>query len=308
MNGKNRNFMSMINLLSHCALCPRECNVDRLSGKPGFCGAVGNNVRIARAGLHKWEEPCISGTNGSGTVFFSHCSLKCVYCQNMIVSRGEVGTEVSVSRLAEIFLSLQNENAHNINLVTPTHYIPQIIDAVALSRKQGLIIPIVYNTSGYELVSSIKLLAGTVDIYLTDFKYMSEEYSHKYSGANNYSQFAKSALDEMVKQIGIAKFDENDIMQRGVIVRHLALPGLSVDSRTIIRYLYNKYGNDIILSLMNQYTPNKHVINYPELSLPLEPGEYERLVNFTGKIGVTLGFIQEGGTVSESFVPDFDFK
>lgn len=295
----------MIERLEACRLCPRECGVDRLHGQVGFCKAT-DGIRIARAALHYWEEPCISGEKGSGTVFFSHCTLKCVFCQNHEISTSGRGKVVSVERLATIFLELQEKGANNINLVTPTHYVPQIIMALQIAKNKGLTLPIVYNSSGYEKVETLKALEGYVDIYLPDFKYFKEKYAKKYSFAPEYFEFAKKALDEMVRQIGEPKFDENGIMLKGVIVRHLMLPGLLFDSKKIVDYLYNTYGNRIYISLMNQYTPLEQVKDYPELNRVLSPSHYDYLVDYAVDLGVENGYIQEGETNKESFIPPFN--
>lgn len=295
----------MIERLETCKLCPRECGADRLHGQVGFCRAT-DGIRIARAALHYWEEPCISGEKGSGTVFFSHCTLKCVFCQNHEISTSGRGKVVSIERLATIFLELQEKGANNINLVTPTHYVPQIIMAIEMARKKGLILPIVYNSSGYEKVETLKALEGYVDIYLPDFKYFKEKYAKKYSFAPEYTEFAKQALDEMVRQVGEPKFDENGMMLKGVIVRHLMLPGLLFDSKKIVEYLYNTYGNRIYISLMNQYTPLEQVKAYPELNRVLSSSHYDYLVDYALDLGVENGYIQEGETNKESFIPPFN--
>lgn len=295
----------MDELLKNCMLCPRNCGVDRTGGRRGVCGA-GEHVKAARAALHFWEEPCISGDRGSGTVFFSYCGLQCVYCQNRAISRGKAGKEISAERLAEIFLELQHKGAHNINLVTPTHYIPQIAAAVEQAKKQGLLLPIVYNTSGYEKAESIALLRGVIDIYLTDFKYMDEGLSGRYSGAPDYAKWAKKALKEMAEQAGEAVFDGDGMMQKGVIVRHLLLPGCLSDSKNVVRYLFETYGNRIFYSLMNQYTPIDGSDSYPELRRRVMDEEYEALIDFAVDLGVENGFMQQGGTAEESFIPPFD--
>lgn len=291
--------------LSDCTLCPRNCHVDRASGKKGVCGQTAV-LRVARASLHHWEEPCLSGERGSGTVFFSGCSLGCVYCQNHEISKGQAGKEISVPRLAEIFIELQEKGAHNINLVTPGHFLPQIIEAVQAAKTGGLRLPVIYNSSGYEKAELLRRLEGTVDIYLPDFKYFSADIAGKYSNATDYAETAKAALAEMVRQTGKSAFDAEGIMQRGVIVRHLLLPGCLEDSKRVLRYLYEAYGNVIYVSIMNQYTPMKHLKDYPELSRKITEKEYEEAVDFAISIGVENGFIQEGDTASESFIPPFD--
>lgn len=293
--------------LKNCTLCPRSCKADRFSGQSGFCGAD-DKLYLARAALHFWEEPCISGERGSGTVFFSGCNLRCVYCQNSDISRMDAKKEVTVERLAEIFMELQGKGALNINLVTPTHYIPQIITALALAKQQGLTLPVVYNTSGYESVEALKMLEGYVQVYLPDFKYMSRELAKRYSGAEDYPDRAKEALEEMVRQVGTPEFSEDGIIQKGVIVRHLVLPNHTDDSKKVIEYLHDRYGDDIFISIMNQYTPLRQVEKFPELNRKITEPEYDEVVDFAIALGVEHGFIQEGETQSESFIPAFDFE
>lgn len=288
-----------------CTLCPRECHVDRTAGKKGYCRAT-DELAVARAALHMWEEPCISGEEGSGTVFFSGCPLGCIYCQNHNISRGLAGKAITTERLAEIFLELQGKGANNINLVTPSHYVPQITEALDISRRKGLTIPIVYNCSGYEKVETLKLLEGYVDIYLPDLKYISYEPAAKYSNCRDYFPVAAKAIEEMVRQAEEAKFDERGIMQKGVIVRHLALPGYLEDSKRIIKYLYETYGNRIYISIMNQYTPIIMSDVYPELNRRITEEEYKELVDYAVELGVENGFIQEGETALESFIPEFN--
>ena len=292
-----------MNYYKNCTLCPRGCGVDR-SEKRGYCGES-NKLRAAKAYLHMWEEPCISGTRGSGTVFFTGCNLGCVYCQNGEISSGGAGYEIDVIRLGQIFLELQDKGAHNINLVTPTHFAEHIIRAVDFTRGK-LNIPIVYNCGGYENVETLKRLDGYVDIYLTDFKYMSPEIARRYSAAPDYPEIAKAALDEMVKQTVRCLFDADGIMKRGVIVRHLVLPSHADDSREIIRYLHSRYGDDIYMSIMNQYTPVGDLTKYPELQGRVSDKEYDEIIDFAAGLGVTNAFVQEGGTVSESFIPSWD--
>ena len=296
----------MDNRLELCALCPRECNVNRLNGEKGICGVSGDGIQGARAALHMWEEPCISGENGSGTVFFSGCPLRCVYCQNYHIANASVGSTISRERLVEIFLELQQKNAENINLVTPTHYTPEIVWVVKAAKEKGLILPIVYNCSGYEKVETLKTLEGIVDIYLTDFKYMDNAVAKRYSRAEDYPEIAKAALEEMVRQCKGAEFDERDMMKRGVIVRHLLLPGQMQNAKDVVRYVYETYGDRVFLSLMNQYTPLPQVEAYPEINRCVTEEEYDELVDFAIELGVENGFIQEGETAKESFIPAFD--
>lgn len=294
-------------VLDSCKLCPRNCGVNRLSGKRGFCGA-GEKIRVARAALHYWEEPCISGDIGSGTVFFSYCTLKCVFCQNYNISQCSWGKEITTDRLSEIFIELQEKGALNINLVTPTHYVPQIIEAIKIAKIKGLNLPIIYNSSGYEKVETIRLLKGYIDVYLPDMKYFETKYSIKYSRAKDYFSYASEAINEMVNQVGEVKFDDNGIIQRGVIIRHLMLPGLLFDSKKIIDYIYNTYGDKVYISIMNQYTPLEHVKEYPELNKPLNQKHYESLIDYALNLGVKNGFVQEEGTDKESFIPLFNFE
>lgn len=292
-------------MYSSCSLCPRNCQVNRTSGQVGYCGMTAT-IQVARAALHMWEEPCISGTNGSGTVFFTGCNLKCVFCQNHAIAIGSKGKAIAPEQLAELFLMLQEKGAHNINLVTPSHYIPGIARALDIAKIRGLTLPIVYNTSGYDSAKALGLLDGLIDIYLPDFKYVSGELSKRYSHAPDYFEIAKLSLAEMFRQVGRPLFD-NDLMKKGIIVRHLLLPGCVEDSKAVIRYLYETYGEHIFISIMNQYTPLPHVAAYPELNRKVTQAEYDELVDFAIDLGVEQGFIQEGDTAQESFIPEFDF-
>ena len=262
------------------------------------------DIFLARAALHMWEEPCISGKEGSGTVFFSGCSMKCVFCQNRDIAIGDIGKKITVERLAEIFLELQQQGANNINLVTPTHYIPAIIEALRLAKGNGLVLPIVYNTSGYEKVESLRLLDGLVDIYLPDMKYYSAELSMRYSNAGDYFEVASLALAEMVRQTGAPLF-EKDLMKRGVIVRHMILPGNTRDSKKILDYLLQTYGNQIYISLMSQYTPMQQMKGFEEIQRRVTRREYEKVVNYAVDCGLENGFFQEGNCAKDSFIPDF---
>lgn len=292
-------------LLKNCTLCPRSCNVDRTNGHRGYC-KVTDELVVARAALHMWEEPCISGEKGSGTVFFSGCSMGCVFCQNHNIAKGLTGKKITIQRLAEIFIELQKKGANNINLVTPSHYVPQIVEAISIGRRNGLKLPIVYNCSGYEKIDTLKLLDGYVDVYLPDLKYMDDKPAKKYSNAPDYFVFASEAIKEMVRQVGKPRFDSNGIMIKGVIVRHLTLPGYLKDSKNIIKYLYKTYGNSIFISIMNQYTPLSHAEKYPELNRKITEEEYNELIDFAVEIGVENGYIQEGETALESFIPEFN--
>lgn len=291
--------------MKRCTLCPRNCNVDREAGERGVCGVTGEGILGARAALHMWEEPCISGECGSGTVFFSGCSLRCIYCQNYEIAHAETGKRITVERLSEIFLELAKKGAHNINLVTPTHYTPEIIRAVLRARACGLTLPIIYNCSGYEKVETLKMLEGIVDIYLTDFKYMEPDLAAKFSKAPDYPTIAKEALKEMVRQTGAPVFDENDLMKKGVIVRHLLLPNHLKNAKAVVQYVYEIYGDQVYLSLMNQYTPLPQVRHIPELNRKVTDREYEKLLDYAIDLGVEQAFIQEGETAEESFIPSF---
>lgn len=315
---------------SPCNLCPRECGADRDAGEKGYCRAD-SSIYVARAALHYWEEPCISGKGGSGTVFFSGCNLRCVYCQNHEIALGGAGKPVTVERLAEIFLELQDKGAENINLVTPDHYVTAVAKAVRQAKEQGLFLPIVYNGSGYEKPEAIRSLAGIVDIFLTDFKYMDASLAEKFSHAPDYPERAKRALYEMVyiiqnrpfdmdapgQTVDITSdfkhpalcFDDNGMLRRGVIVRHLLLPGHKKNAKDVIRYVYETYGDSVILSIMNQYTPVCGIAertDCKELYRKVTRREYEAVVEYAIGLGVKNALIQEGDTAKESFVPAFD--
>ncbi len=345
-------------MLTSCTLCPRNCKINRSAGETGYCGQT-SAIKAARAALHFWEEPVLSGNRGSGAVFFSGCNLRCVFCQNYNIALGDVGREISEDRLAEIFFELKEKGAHNINLVTGTPFIPQIVKALEKAKERDLDIPVIFNCGGYESVSSIKMLDGLVDIYLPDMKYYSSELSSKYSAAPDYFERACEAIAEMYRQVGPARFttdskrgqtceniadsgfvkrqsseirknsdSENGqsseifdysgetLMTRGMIVRHLILPGQTKDSKKILRYLYETYGDSIYISIMNQYTPMAHITDpdsplysrFPELTRKVTQDEYDRVVSFALKLGIEKAFIQEGDTAEESFIPAFDYE
>lgn len=291
-----------------CMLCPRQCRADRTRGR-GYCGER-EGVSVARASLHMWEEPCISGKNGSGTVFFSGCPLRCVYCQNRKIALGGRGRTLTTAQLSALFLLLQDKGAENINLVTPTHFTPQIAEALNMSKTAGLTVPIVYNTSGYEQLAALRMMDGLVDIYLPDLKYYSKEPAERYSGAPDYFEYASRAIAEMVRQAGAPVFesrsDGEKMMKRGVIVRHMVMPGHVRDSRQVIKYLSDTYGKDIYISIMNQYTPPSDLEGYPEISRRVTRREYEKVVDYAISLGVENAFVQEGKTAEESFIPDFE--
>lgn len=293
--------------LKDCTLCPRECHVNRTSGQLGYC-RMPAAVMAARAALHMWEEPCLSGKKGSGAVFFSGCTLRCIFCQNHEIADGNCGKEISVSRLSEIFLELQGKGAANINLVTAGHFLPQVIQALELAKNRGLTLPIVYNSSGYERVESIRTLAPYVDVWLPDFKYMDSELAKNLSHAADYPSIAKAALQEMVALSKPAVFDEEGYMQSGVIVRHLILPGHTKDSKAVLKYLHDTYGDKILISIMNQYTPLEQVKDMPPLNRRVTKREYQRVLDYAWEIGIEQGFFQDGETAKESFIPMFDYE
>lgn len=297
---------NIMKLLEGCKLCPRQCGVNRENGMLGYCGVTAE-VTIARAALHMWEEPCISGRNGSGTVFFSGCPMKCVFCQNTQIAIGTAGIKISIERLAEIFLELQKKGAHNINLVTPTHYVPQIVEALRLAKHNGLNIPIVYNTGSYEKVETLRLLEGLVDVWLPDCKYFDKELAARYSNAADYFEVANTAITEMVRQAGDPVFKDG-LMKRGVIVRHMILPGQTRDSKRVIEELYRQYGDRIYISIMNQYTPLSQMEKFPEINRKVTKREYDKVVDYAISINVEKAFIQDGETAKESFIPDFDSR
>lgn len=285
-----------------CNLCPRKCNINR-NKNVGFCG-VSNTVKIARAGLHFWEEPIISGESGSGTIFFSGCNLKCVYCQNYEISKQAFGKEISVERLAEIFKELENKGANNINLVTPSHYVTQIIEALKIYKPK---VPIVYNTSGYDSVEEIKMLEGWVDVYLTDLKYYSKELSKKYSSAENYFEVATKAILEMVKQQP-KNIYENGLLKKGVIIRHLVLPNNYKDSFEVLNWIKINLGENVLVSIMGQYTPYYNAKNFEEINRKLKPIEYKLVLNHFQKIGLKNGFMQSLDSADESYIPPFNLE
>lgn len=296
----------MNELYNACTLCPRKCHINR-NLITGICNNT-SSIKVARSALHYFEEPSISGSNGSGTIFFSGCNLKCCYCQNKEISTNNFGINISIKRLSELMLDLQSKKANNINLVTPTHFVPSIIEAIKLARENGLSIPIVYNTSGYESVDTIKLLDGYVDIYLTDFKYFDDKLGEDLSKVKNYFEVASTALDEMYKQVSKNKFSNNGLITKGIIVRCLVLPTKGNDTKKIINYLYQKYQDNIYLSIMNQYTPVTTNTSFPFLNSKVSEEEYDDIINYALDLGVKNAYIQEGDTSDESFIPPFDLE
>lgn len=297
--------MKNMNKYENCLLCPRKCGINRSTGQTGVCG-VSSEIKVARAALHYWEEPCISGKRGSGAVFFSGCSLHCVFCQNREISDGKAGKVISKERLSDIFIELAGKGANNINLVTPGQYIPDIVWAVNDAKSRGMKLPIIYNTSGYENVTELKLLEGIVDVYLPDFKYMDSTLSAMYSRAKDYPSVAKQALSEMVRQQPDVVIDDaTGLIQKGVIVRQLLLPGHVNDAKAVLKYLYDTYHDHVYISMMSQFTPIA-LKDYPEINRTVTRREYERLVDYALEIGITNAFIQEGDVAKDSFIPAFD--
>ncbi len=293
-----------------CKLCPRECNVTRTKEDMGYC-KEGSVLRVARAALHAWEEPCICKGAGSGTVFFSGCPLQCVFCQNGSIAGANAaapfGKEISKERLTEIFFELQEKGACNINLVTPTHFVPQIIPALRDARKNGLSIPVVYNTGGYEKPETIRALDGLVDIYLPDLKYVSSRLSARYSNAPDYFSWASASIAEMFRQTGTFAYDpETSLLTKGVIVRHMMLPRHLADSERVLDYLFSTYENRILYSIMSQYTPVRFFDDMPELNRRVSHKEYNALIQYSLALGIENGFFQEGAAAAESFIPAFD--
>lgn len=291
--------------MKDCTLCPRNCHADRMAGRTGYCGMT-DKIYAARAALHMWEEPCISGCKGSGAVFFTGCGLRCCFCQNRDIAIGKDGCEIDVKRLAEIFLELQDKGAANINLVTGAHYVPQITAALDIAGEQGMGLPVVYNSSGYEKVETLKLLEGYVDVYLPDYKYADPLLAQQFSHAADYPEIVGNALAEMMRQTGPVVFDEEGYIKKGTIVRHLILPGHTRNSIQVLKYLQRAFGTQIYISIMNQYTPLPQVADIEALNRTVTPEEYDRVLRFAERIGIERGFRQEGTTASESFIPEFD--
>lgn len=297
----------MKEILSKCTVCPHSCKVDRYKHSNGFCKASAN-VKIALASVHNFEEPCISGVKGSGTVFFSNCNLRCVYCQNYKISQDGYGREVTVEELSAIFLKQQNKGVHNINLVSPTIYVPQIIEALKLAKSEGLMIPVVYNSSGYESVETIKSLNGYVDVYLPDFKYIDDAVAFKYSGVKNYSSIVKESILEMYKQVGAPVLDDDGIIKRGLVIRHLILPNNVENSKGVIKWINNNIGKDVYLSIMAQYFPTHKAHNFQELNRKINKDEYKKIEDYLYGLDIENGYIQELGEHEEEYVPNFDLS
>lgn len=294
-------------MLENCMICPHKCGVNRLEGNKGRC-KCDDKLKIALASLHMFEEPCISGENGSGTVFFSNCNLNCIYCQNYEISNLGKGREITIEHLAEIFLKQQEKNAHNINLVTPTMYVYQIIEAIKIAKSKGFNIPIIYNSNGYENIETIKLLNGYIDVYLPDLKYYTNELSKKYSKVDNYFETATKAIKEMYNQVGQAKFDENGLIKKGVIIRHLVLPNHIQNTKNILKWISDNMPDDIYVSVMAQYFPTYKAKDDDLINRKLNKKEYNEVLNYLYSLDLENGYIQELGLHEEEYVPNFDFS
>lgn len=294
----------MLEQLAKCEICPFRCKVNRLSGQVGRCGC-GDKIRVAKYQLHYFEEPCISGKSGSGTVFFSNCNFKCIFCQNYKISQEGKGNEVTIEELANIFLKLQQEGANNINLVTPTMYAYQIIEAIKLARMNGLNLPIIYNSNGYENVETLRDLRGYVDVYLPDLKYYADELAIKYSKAPNYFKIATKAILEMINQVGGPEFDENGMIKKGVIIRHLVLPGHIQNSKHILKWLKENVEGNAYVSVMAQYFPTYKAKEDEYLNRKLTRKEYSEIEQYLYLLDIQNGYMQELGKHEEEYVPDF---
>ncbi len=295
----------MLELLKKCNLCPHKCDINRTEGKIGRCKAT-NNIKVALYSVHNFEEPCISGKRGSGTIFFSNCNLNCIYCQNYEISQLGKGKEISIKELSEIFIEQQKRNVENINLVTPTSYVPQIIEAIKVAREKGLNIPIVYNTNGYENVETIKMLDGYVDVYLPDLKYYYNDIAKKYSKIDNYFETATRAIKEMEKQVGKCIIDKNGIMKKGIIVRHLVLPNHIENSKKILKWIKENMKRTTYVSIMAQYFPTYKAKESLELNRKLTEQEWKEIEEYIEELEIENGFIQELGEHEEEYVPKWE--
>ena len=291
--------------LEKCKICPHNCGVNRLNGNIGRCKSNGN-IKLAMASIHNFEEPCISGENGSGTVFFSNCNMNCVFCQNYKISQQGLGREISIEELAEIFIDEQNKKAENINVVTPTMYVYHIIEAIKIAKNKGLKIPIVYNSNGYENVETIKKLDEYIDIYLPDLKYYDDDLAFKYSGVKNYFENATSAIKEMYNQVGSPVLDENGMMKKGLIIRHLVLPNNLQNSKDVLKWINDNIDKKVFVSVMAQYFPTNKAKDFPEINRKLTKEEYEEIENYLYSLDLDNGYIQELGEHEEEYVPDFE--
>lgn len=293
-------------MLQQCKLCPHNCKVNRINGEIGRC-KCNNKIKIALASLHKFEEPCISGTNGSGTIFFSNCNLNCMYCQNFEISHLGKGKEITIEELAEILINQQNKGAHNINLVTPTMYVIQIIEAIKIAKENGLNIPIVYNTNGYENIETIKILKGYIDVYLPDLKYYSNVLSKKYSNVDNYFENATKAIKQMYNQVGAPEFDENGIIKKGLIIRHLILPNYTQNTKNILKWIKENMPEDVYVSIMSQYFPTYKAVKDDKLNRKLSKKEYKIIEDYLYLLDLKNGYLQdfEENDNEEKYVPEF---
>ena len=296
----------MIKQLDKCEICPRKCEVNRNNNQIGWCKST-DRVKIGLYSIHNFEEPCISGDKGSGTVFFSNCTMNCIFCQNYEISQLGKGKEISIEELANIFIKQQEKGVHNINLVTPTSYVYQIIEAIKIAKAKGLNIPIVYNTNGYENIETIKALNGYVDVYLPDLKYAEEKLAIEYSGAKNYFEIATKAIKEMIKQVGNIKLNEDGIIQKGFIIRHLVLPNHIENSKKVLLWIKQNLPNDIYVSIMAQYFPTYKAKENQKLNRKLTKKEWEQIEKYVEEIDIENGFIQELGDHEEEYVPKWEF-
>ena len=294
-----------VKILEKCELCPHKCKVNRIKGEIGRCKA-GKDIKIALADLHFYEEPCISGENGSGTIFFSGCNLNCKFCQNYKISQNIYGKQIEIEELAEEFLKLQNRKANNINLVTAFMYVPQIIKAIEIAKKRGLIIPIIYNSSGYESIETLKLLEGYIDVYLPDLKYYYNDLAKEVSNINNYFDVATEAIKEMYKQVGPPKFDENGMIKKGLMVRHLILPNYLENSKKVLEWLKLNLDNEVFINIMAQYFPSYKALETKDLNRKLTESEYKEIENFVFELNIQNGYMQDLEENEEQYVPEFN--
>ena len=296
----------MIEQLEKCKICPHECKINRNKNEIGRCKGT-DKIKIALYSMHKFEEPCISGKNGSGTVFFSNCNMNCLYCQNYEISQLGRGKEITIEELAKIFLMQEEKGVENINLVTPTIYVIQIIEAIKIARKNGLKIPIIYNTNSYEKVETLKLLEGYIDIYLPDLKYGDNDLGFKFSKINSYFKIATNAIKEMVRQVGTPKFDDNGMIKKGVIIRHLVLPNQIENSKMVLKWIKENLPKDIYVSIMAQYFPTYKAKNVESLNRKLSQNEWNEIENYIEKLEIENGYIQELGEHEEEYVPKWEY-
>lgn len=294
----------MLEILKDCTVCPHNCRINRIDGQVGRCKSK-DTVKIALYSTHNFEEPCISGKKGSGTVFFSNCNLNCVFCQNYEISQQGIGKEITIHELAEIFIKQQEKDVENINLVTPTSYVPQIIEAIKIARKEGLILPIVYNTNGYEKVEALKMLEGYIDIYLPDLKYSDDLLAKRLSKVDNYFKIATEAIKEMYRQVGEVSFNKSGIMQKGMIIRHLVLPNHILNSRRVLKWI-NDNMNDVYVSVMAQYFPTYKAKEIEDINRKLTKEEYEKIEDYLYRLNLKNGYIQELGEHEEEYVPKWE--